>query len=308
VEGEATGIAAMDRAVREIVEAMPGWSSASRLEAHPLPGGITNRNFRVDIDGASYVVRVPGARTELLGIDRGTEHAAARAAADLGVAPEVVAFLPDRGVLVTRFVEGEAIDESQMAEPATVGRVAECLRALHGGPEVPGTFSPFRVVERYREVAEEHGVSVPDAYHVLQDRAHRIERVLGGFTPRLCHNDLLNANFIRSGERLFIVDYEYAGMGDVFFDLANFSVNHSFDDEVERALLEAYFGKVTGRDHARLKLMRAMSDFREAMWGVVQQGLSTLDFDYVDYADRHFIRSLEAADGRRLESWLQEAA
>jgi thiamine kinase-like enzyme len=297
----------MDPSVREIVEAMPGWSSASRLEAHPIPGGITNRNFRVDVDGASYVVRIPGARTELLGIDRRTEHVAARAASDLGVAPEVVAFLPDRGVLVTRFVEGEPIDEAEMAAPATMARVADRLRTLHGGPEVPGTFSPFRFVERYRQVAEDHGAQVPGAYGTLLDRARRIEAVLGEFTPRFCHNDLLNANFIRWGERIVIVDYEYAGMGDIFFDLANFSVNHSFGDEAERALLGAYFGRATDRDHARLKLMRVMSDFREAMWGVTQQGLSTLDFDYVDYADRHFRRCLDAAEDHRLEAWLQEA-
>jgi thiamine kinase-like enzyme len=151
-------------------------------------------------------------------------------------------------------------------------------------------------------------VDVPEAYRTLLGRAREIEEALGGFTPRLCHNDLLNANFIRRGDRVFIVDYEYAGMGDLFFDLANFSVNHSFDDETDGALLETYFAGVTPRHSARLKLMRIMSDFREGMWGVVQQGISTLDFDYVDYATRHLERCRHHSEDRRYRRWLQEAA
>ncbi len=104
-----------------------------------------------------------------------------------------------------------------------------------------------------------------------------------------------------------IVDYEYAGMGDVFFDLGNFSVNHSFDDDADRDLLEAYFGEVTAGRWARLKLMRIMSDFREGMWGVVQQGLSSLDVDYVEYANRHLERCRRNAEEPQAARWLEDA-
>ena len=107
---------------------------------------------------------------------------------------------------------------------------------------------------------------------------------------RPCHNDLLNANFIDDGHRLRIVDWEYAGMGDVFFDLANFSVNHELDEADRELLLEAYFGAVRPADRRVLELMRYMSDFREAMWGVVQAAVSDLDFDFAAYADEHFAR------------------
>jgi thiamine kinase-like enzyme len=297
----------MEPRLRAVVEAMPGWSAASSLGFSPIPGGITNRNFKVDVDGSSYVVRIPGARTELLGIDRGAEHAAARAAAEAGVGPEVIGFLPEQGSLITRFVDGRAIDEPTMSDPPMLRRVTFALRSLHGSPSIPASFSPFRVVERYRELAESLGVPVPPAYGELLERARQIEKALGAFSPRLCHNDLLNANFLRAGNRVFIVDYEYAGMGDIFFDLANFSVNHSFEDTADRALLEAYFGDATGRDLARLKLMRVMSDFREAMWGVVQQGLSTLEFDYVGYAQRHFDRCRGAVEDERYGRWLRGA-
>ena len=120
--------------------------------------------------------------------------------------------------------------------------------------------------------------------------ADRIEAGLGPQPTVPCHNDLLNANFIRSPDGIRIVDWEYAGMGDRFFDLANFAVNHELDDPGESALLTAYFGEARPRDAKHLRLLRFMSDFREAMWGVLQQGISELDFDFADYAARHFER------------------
>jgi thiamine kinase-like enzyme len=295
----------LDPALSSVVQAMPGWSEAARLKAAPIPGGITNQNFRVEVDGQAFFVRLAGKDTELLGIDRQAERRAAEAAAGVGIGPEVVAYLPQLRALVTRFIEGEPIPPEAMRERDTLRLVVSSFRALHRGPEIPSAFSSFRVVERYRDTAREHGVRVPEVYQELHRLSREIEAVLGAFTPRTCHNDLLNANFIRQGERVFIVDYEYAGMGTVFFDLANFSVNHGFDDAADEVLLEVYFGEVTDPDRARLKLMRIMSDFREAMWGVVQQGISTLDFDYVDYAERHFARCLRNAADDRYPAWLR---
>jgi thiamine kinase-like enzyme len=254
----------------------------------PLGGGITNHNFKVSVGADTFVLRIGGNDTELLGIDRPAEHAASRVAAALGLAPEVVAFVEPEGYLVTRYVEGEAgaVDAEQ------VGRL---LRRLHDGPALPVRFDSFRVVEIYRDTALERGVGVPAAYEGAKEVADRIERHRSAVQPCPCHNDLLNANFIAGDGRLWIVDWEYAGMGDPFFDLANFAANHELDEEGERALLAAY-----GTDDVdALVLMRFMSDFREAMWGVVQQAISQLDFDFVDYAERHFDRlERTAADAR----------
>jgi thiamine kinase-like enzyme len=250
-----------------------------RVELEALGGGITNRNFTVEVDGERYVLRIGGKDTELLGIDRAAEHAASLVAAGLGLAPEVVAFVEPEGYLVTRYVEGAVGD----VDPERVGR---CLRRLHGGPELPARFDSFRVVETYRATALEHGVAIPAAYEQAKGIADKIERRRVGVVKRPCHNDLLNANFIADGDCLWIVDWEYAGMGDPFFDLGNFAVNHELDEAGERELLAAY-----GRDdHETLVLMRFMSDFREAMWGVVQQGISELDFDFAAYAAEHFER------------------
>jgi len=255
-----------------------------------LGGGITNHNLKVELDGETVVLRIAGQDTVLLGIDRRVEYEASLAAAAVGVGPEVVAYLEPEGYLVTRFIEGEIVPAETMRDPATIRRVVAALRPVHSGPPLPGRFDSFQVVEDYRSTAFARGVAVPAAYVEARQVARTIERTRGAVPERPCHNDLLNANFIDDGRRIRIVDWEYAGMGDRFFDLANFSINHEFGPEEDDHLLEAYFGDVRP-DHAdSLRLMRFMSDFREAMWGVVQQAVSALDVDFVAYANEHFSR------------------
>jgi aminoglycoside phosphotransferase (APT) family kinase protein len=248
----------------------------------PLGGGITNRNFKVTAGGEAFVLRIGGRDTALLGIDRGVEHEASLAAAALGIGPEVVAFVEPEGYLVTRFVEGEV-------GAVAVRGAAALLRRLHGGPAIPGRFDAFRVVDAYAETARARGVAAPPGFAAARAIAGRIELRRGGYEPLPCHNDLLAANFIADGARLWIVDWEYAGMGDPAFDLANFAVSNGLDEAGDEALLAAY----GGGDPAVHVLMRFMSDFREAMWGVVQQAIADLDFDFAAYADEHFAR-LEA--------------
>ena len=282
------------------------------LTLTPLSGGITNRNFGVTMaDGPDrYVIRLAGNDTHLLGISREVEHAATVAAAGVGVGPEVVAFIRPEGYLVTRFIVGAPVSLEELRQPDTLRRVADSIRRIHGGPAIPGLFVPLRVVEAYRALALARGVTIPRAYGEALTVGRRIERALldAPLEPRPCHNDLLNANFIDDGERVRIVDWEYAGMGDPFFDLGNFSVNNELPAKADEALLEAYAGGVTPPDLARLRLMRIVSDFREAMWGVLQQGISTLDVDFVAYADEHFERLLANASGTAFARDLAAAA
>ena len=254
-----------------------------------LGGGITNHNVKVELDGETYVLRVAGKDTNLLGIDRSVELEATRAAAALGIGPEVVEFVEPEGWLVTRFIDGVIPPLERMREPATLERVGRALRSFHDGPPIPGKFDAFRVVEAYRETALSRGGEVPAAYEWAQGISGRIE-ARRGTVPVPCHNDLLNANFLDDGAGIRIVDWEYAGMGDRFFDLANFSINHELGEAERDVLLRAYAGEVRPEDVSALELMRFMSDFREAMWGVVQRAVSTLDFDFEAYAREHFER------------------
>jgi len=278
------------------------WPGRSpRIE--PLGGGITNHNFKVSLDGGeTFVLRIGGKDTDLLGIERRAEHEAALAAAQVGTGPEVVAFVD--GVLVTRFVDGHPFPAERMRTPEGISRAVTALQPFHGAPPISARFDCFRVVETYAATAAERGVSIPTAYHRARELAEHIERARGPQPLRPCHNDLLNANFILDGERLWIVDWEYAGMGDLFFDLANFSVNHELGVDEDDELLLCYFGERREADAASLTVMRFMSDFREAMWGVVQQAISELDFDFADYAHRHFERLERTAAAPRFRAAL----
>ena len=235
------------------------------------------------------MLRMGGAKTELLGIDRTVEYTAGARAFEVGVGPEVVSFEPGEGWLVARFIKGSPISVEDMRRPEVMARVAGALRSFHESSPIPGRFDPWAVADGYRETAEEHGVAIPREFQRAREVAELIRAARGAPELVPCHNDLLNANFLDDGA-IRIVDWEYAGMGDRFFDLANFSVNHEFSRDDDKRFLGVYFGIARETDVQALRMMRFMSDFREAMWGVLQSGISDLDFDFNGYAAKHFAR------------------
>jgi thiamine kinase-like enzyme len=274
----------------------------------PLDGGITNRNYRVSFGERDCVLRLPGRDASLLGISRDAERIAVRAAASLGIAPAVVA--ADEQCLVTEFLAGEPIGPARLrSEPAPV---AAALRSFHDcGAELPVRFWVPDLLESYAETVAQRGGSLPDAYLPAQALADRIAQALPLTDPVCCHDDLLPANVmsVDSGRAVALVDWEYAGMGHRLFDLGNVAVNCAFDERAEVRLLSVYFGEPPGAGRvAALRLMRLMSDAREAAWGVVQGVLSDLDFDFASYAAAHFERLEGAASGGALEEWLEAAA
>jgi aminoglycoside phosphotransferase (APT) family kinase protein len=277
-----------------------------------LAGGITNRNLRLRLGGDDYVVRLSGKETALLGIDRATEVAATRAAHALGLAPEVVAFLPEHECLVTRWVPGRPAQAGGVRARGLLERVATGLRAFHGGGALGHAFDPFALGAVHRAATVRGGGSVPDGFDAASALVLRIQAALTGaeHAPVPCHNDLLSANLLVGGAaELTIVDWEYAGMNDRYFDLGNLAANNGFGDGDDRRLLAAYWGEPpTPPREASLALMRIVSDYREAAWGMVQAVVSELDFDYPRYAREHLTRLLEAAADPRVEEWLHAAA
>ena len=278
----------------------------------PLEGGITKRNFRVNFGGTDYVVRLPGKNTELLGIDREAERLATKKAADLRLGPRVAAMLDQPACLVTCFVESREVTAAELREPRYIDEVGEALRGFHrSGLELPTDFYVSEIVSDYAEVSKSRGGTLPEGFQHARDYARKVVKAVrknADHQPLPCHNDLLTANFLHDGERMVIVDWEYAGMGDPFFDLGNFAVNNELGDADEERLLAAYFGEeATPRRRAALKLFRFMSDFREAMWGVVQTSVSELDFDFDGYADKHFRRMAETTEDERFRGWLKGA-
>jgi thiamine kinase-like enzyme len=293
------------------LEALEPVIGRAESEPEPLDGGITNRNYRVRIGSAGdVVVRLPGKDTELLGIDRVAERDATAAAARAGVGPEVVAFLTAPPCLVTRFIAGRPLAAEELHEPPLLAQAAAALRAFHAGPPLPSRFDAFAIVDAYHATAAARGARIPPAYPDLIAGALAIRAALGDpeHAPVPCHNDLLTANFLYDGERVRIVDWEYAGIGDRYFDLGNLSVNNGFAEADDERLLTVYWNEpCTPRRFAALRLMRIMSDFREGMWGVVQTAISALDFDFAAYADEHLSRVAAGLADPRFPTWLEDA-
>jgi thiamine kinase-like enzyme len=276
----------------------------------PLDGGITNRNYRLRLGEDEYVLRLPGKDTALLGICRDAERVANEAAATLGIAPAVAA--AGERFLVTRFVVCSPIDADELrADPRPVARA---LRAFHdSGVVLPARFWVPDLLGSYAAIVAERGGALPPRYELARSVAARIADALPLSEPVPCHDDLLPANLLRvespDGPGVVLVDWEYAGMGHRLFDLGNLAVNNEFDDDAEERLLAAYDGRPPSPARsAALKLMRLMSDAREAAWGVVQGVISELDFDFSAYAEQHFDRLERAAADPRFEQWIATAS
>jgi thiamine kinase-like enzyme len=278
----------------------------------PLGGGITNHNLRVRYAGRDVVVRLAGKDTDLLGIDRACEREATAAAAAAGVGPAVVAYLDEPPTLVTEFLPGRVMTQGELGKPDMIAEVAVTLWEVHGIRPLRNRFSPWEVVEAYARTAAAHGRGSPGTFGDLREAARRIQAAIDPAHPEHapvpCHNDLLPANLIHDGEAIRIVDWEYAAMGDRYFDLGNLSVNSAFNEAGDEWLLECYWGEpCTRRRLATLRLMRIMSDLREAMWGVVQGAISELDFDFAGYAEEHFERVRAGFADPRFGVWLEDS-
>jgi thiamine kinase-like enzyme len=299
-----TNLLATDAELAGKLARIPGWETAS-LEASALGGGITNRNYRVRAGDRDYVVRICGEGTGHLGIDREHEYQCNRIAAGLGIAPTVEHFLPGEGMLVTRFIEGEELTAQTSTQPGALARIMATIRAYHQGPAFPGRFSPFQVVRSYHRRAVEHGVQFPERFEQDLVFMANLESALAGRASEApCHNDLLAGNLLDDGERIWVLDWEYAGMGDPLFDLGNFAVNQNLDAGQCEFILSNYRGSIDFSELAHLHLMRIASELREALWGYLQSVLSDLDFDYMGYGKEHLERFRENAADPQAPRWL----
>ena len=257
----------------------PGRVRSIEVLAH----GITNSNYVVDLGDERVVVRVPGNDTHLLGIDRSNEVVAGGLAAAIGVGPEVLATDEPTGCIVFRFIDGRPVSTTELAEEPMLRQFAETLRLIHHAGTTPTIWNPYAVIRDHRDVSAARGVAPPFDSSSAFELLERIERARPFRAAVLGHNDLLNANFLYD-DRLRIVDWEYAGMSDPFFDLANASVNNGFPADSEIALLRYYVGDVGEPVASTLHVMKIVSELREAMWGVVQMAISSLSVDFTAYA------------------------
>ncbi len=254
-------------------------------------GGLTNIVYRA----GDVVLRMPGKGTEEY-INRSDEKVAAEEAARAGVSPEVLHVAPETGVMVTRYVEGATTmsPDAFRAIPGAPGRAGEAFRILHtSGATFPARFDLFGMIEEYLAVLSTKNVALPEGYHDAVAQSEKMRSVLEAASPDpvACHCDPLCENFLDTGERMWIVDWEYAGMNDPMWDLGDLSVEGGFDAAQDKELLEAYFGGAPSTaDHGRMVIYKAMCDLLWTLWGLIQLANENTAEDFRAYADERFVR------------------
>ena len=280
---------------------------ATRVET--IAAGLTNQNFRVEVDGTPYFVRLPGQSTDLLAVDRANELHTTRAAAAAGVGPAVVDHDPSSGALVLAWIAGRTMSNASFAEPGTPARIAASLRQLHAGPRFRDDFNMFRLTEFYLRVVGERSVRIPDGYLDRMPLVALIEAALAARPlPTVpCHNDLLAENYLDDGRKLWIVDYEYSGNNDPTFELGNTAQELGFDAARQEELCAAYFGEAMPALLARMRLQMVMSDVGWTLWAAIQAAISTIDYDFWGWAEERWARASTAFAGDDFDDLLAAA-
>jgi thiamine kinase-like enzyme len=285
-----------------------------KLRITPISGGLTNQNYRLDLGKRTWFFRRPGPATELLAVDRENELFNTRAAAKAGVGPKVLQVDRKTGGILLEWLPGQTMSNEAFEAPGMPTRVAETLRRLHAGPRFRDDFDMFRLSERYLRLVDERAMPIPAGYRERLPQIPRIEAALAARPlPTVpCHNDLLAENYLDDGARLWIVDYEYSGNNDPTFELGNTAQELQFDEARVGELCAAYFGPERfAREGpallARLRLQMIMSDVGWTLWAAIQAVISTIDYDFMGWANDRWARASAMLDGPEFEIWLRDA-
>ena len=297
----------MSIGIEQVVQAVDAWRGRT-VEIEPLIGGLTNLNYAVTVEGERMFVRIPGADTSVLAVDRTNELHNTRAAAETGIGARVIYSLPEHGVIVLEWIEGRTMSNGSLAEPGMPARAAASLLRLHAGPRFLHDFDMFRLAERYLRVVEERGIPIPAGY---RERVGRLPELEGALRARPlpavpCHNDLLAENYIDDGAYLRIVDYEYSGNGDPSFELGNTCQELGWDSGQTEELCVAYFGDATSALLARMRLNMIMSDVGWTLWAAIQAHISTIEFDFWGWAEERWGRAAAGLDSNDLARWVRD--
>jgi thiamine kinase-like enzyme len=293
--------------IEDAVSKLGDWKGKN-VVIEPLSGGLTNTNYKVSVDGKPFFVRVPGESTELLAVDRQNEHFNSKAAAEAGVGPTVLYYLPDFQVMVLEFIEGKTMSKGALQAPGMPTRMAQAIKQLHAGPRFLTDFNMFRLSEYYLKLCADRSIPIPDGYLERMPIVEQIEKAMAVKPLQTvpCNNDLLAENYIDDGASLRLIDYEYSGNNDPCFELGNTCQEMEFDETRIREVCAAYFGSVSESMIARMKLNMIMSDVGWGLWAAIQANISKIDYDFWGWAIERWGRAVEKMDSPEFLAWLKD--
>jgi len=255
-----------------------------------LSGGLTNRNYKVTTPDGTFVARISSDGSELLAIDRDCEYRNSVAAAAAGAGAPVIEYRPEDCLLVIGYIEGRTLGAADVAAAGNITRIAESCRRLHSGGRFGNDFDMFDIQRRYRSVAQSRGFRIPAGYDDLRPQFSAAARALAARPARTvpCHNDLLAANFIDDGDRIWLIDYELSGNNDACFELGNIGAESHLSAEALAELVTAYYGRPRRSMIARARLLGLVGMYGWTLWGAIQNAASPIDFDFWSWAMERF--------------------
>jgi thiamine kinase-like enzyme len=292
--------------IDEVLELIPELKGAHAVSE--LAGGLTNINYKVETDRGAYVVRVSAKDAGLLAIDRENEYENTVAAAEAGVGAAVVGYLPDKGVLVLEFIEGQTQTAEDLRRGDRLDWVAAACRKLHGARRFRDDFNMFEIQPRYLDLVRERGFRLPEGYLGYEPHVRRIEAAMAvrdeGTVP--CNNDLLAENFIDVGDGFRLIDYEYSGNNDACFELGNVWSESNLSLEQLDELVAHYYGRPLANKVARARLWGLMSKYGWTLWASIQDGVSSIDFDFWGWGMEKYERAVAEFEGPGFEGLLED--
>ena len=274
-----------------------------------LPGGLTNRNVKITTATGTYVARCSTTSGNLLGIDRDNEYVNSRAAEQAGVGAPVVDYRPDLGILLVGFLEGTTLTNADLQRPEVLARVAQGCRTLHAGPRFRDRFDMFERQPAYLKAVHDNGFRLPADYLDFADDFAAVRQVLeaGDQTTVPCNNDLLAGNFVDDGEKVWLIDYEYSGNNDPCFELGNIWGECGLSDDQLAELVTLYYGRPLRHKVARARLQGIVGKYGWTLWGCIQNGSSTLNFDFWDWAMERYTSAVAEFRSRNFVQLLIDA-
>jgi thiamine kinase-like enzyme len=304
----------MKMQIEDIIARIDEWRGKN-IRWEPLGGGITNHNYTVYIDDEKYVMRIPGAGTDIF-IDRDNELECSIEAGKSGVTPRVLHHLKPENISVVQFIQGRTLTTDEIiGNDNLIKRIVSAIKVVHEKARFTKEFDPFQTVRDYMDFVKKYDAPLPDDFDRMLATADEIESALKRNRPPAvaCHNDYLSENFLDDGKQIWIIDWEYGGMGDPYFDLGDFAVEHPFSTEQEVLLIMEYCGE-SNRERVhderpnrlyRMVLYKIVSDLWWSVWAMIQSRISTLDFDFYAYGNGRFDRLRKNRGNPDYKKWLE---
>lgn len=298
-----------DAALNVRFDELPVLAGKSR-QLEDLTGGLTNRNVKITTAHGVFVARCSDDSSNLLGIDRDNEYANSKAAEQAGVGAPVIDYRPDLGILLIGYLDGATLTNDDFARPGIITKVAHGCRTLHSGPRFGNDFDMFKLQPAYLKIVQDNGFRFPNDYLGFAGQFESIRAALADpARPTVpCNNDLLAANFVSDGDRVWLIDYEYSGNNDPCFELGNIWRECQLSTEQLEELVTAYYGRPTRSEMARARLQGTVSQYGWTLWGCIQHGSSALEFDFWEWAMERYENAVEEFSGPDFARLLDDVA